>query len=270
MSAEPHQCHVWIRQPLFGQHVLSFDDFLRFPVELRARLIAEGAVQFFRSSGTCVSLSETLEKIVTTWAAEFDAECICRCRSTKRIRRRTEVTSMDHLSPCDRRRFARTQYDPTGTRVLVGSMAKERFGISEDVSPGGLRFRVRGHYAPGDRLVVTWPDEQGDARETCHEATVVRADRDEGTTRDPLPATGRGRLRLIDAMRLGCRRLEKSHSLSDRDRGLRHPEAHDVLDLGALLDQFWAGQLCELAISTPDDVDASNQVVGQEEQRGVE
>ena len=179
MSAEPHQCHVWIRQPLFGQHVLSFDDFLRFPVELRARLIAEGAVQFFRSSGTCVSLSETLEKIVTTWAAEFDAESSVDAFG-ETDPEATEVASMDHLSPCDRRRFARTNMIRP-VRVLVGSMAKERFGISEDVSPGGLRFRVRGHYAPGDRVVVTWPDDHGDARETCHEATVVRADRDEGT-----------------------------------------------------------------------------------------
>ena len=77
----------------------------------------------------------------------------------------------------ERRRYARhAMVRPL--RVLEERDVKERIAISQDVSRGGLCFRARRRYSPGDRLTLVWSSNEDFSGETWRRATVVRSWRD--------------------------------------------------------------------------------------------
>ena len=77
----------------------------------------------------------------------------------------------------ERRRYARRRM-VRPLRVLEERDAKERIAISQDVSRGGLCFRARRRYSPGDRLTLVWSSVEELPGETWRQATVVRSWRD--------------------------------------------------------------------------------------------
>ena len=185
MPKEAEICHVWTRVPVFGRHVITLDDFLDFPPNMRAQLIADCAVEFFRSSGSVIPLRDALDSILDDDSPSED------CFSTHLVETdfveayeepvenvTSSLEDSDLAASAERRRYFRKRM-VRPLRVLRETEAKERVAISEDVSSGGLRFRSRSRYSPGDRLIVAWSPNQGARQETWRRATVVRSIKDD-------------------------------------------------------------------------------------------
>ena len=182
MPKETEICHVWTRVPVFGRHVITLDDFLDFPPNTRAQLIADCAVEFFRSSGSVIPLRDALDSILDDEPSrqeDLGFHSAAEFSFGEHIEEPANLlASDDEAEPAlERRRFLRERM-VRPLRVLRETEAKERVAVSEDVSTGGLRFRSRSRYSPGDRLIVAWSPSEGAVQETWRRATVVRSIRD--------------------------------------------------------------------------------------------
>ena len=142
---------------------LGPDAFLALDGSTKARLVQLGQVSFLDSAGTQLPLSEAVESLYHRWRAARRDERRARPRmgrSPLRLRALTGgggTPTSRKASERDKSGEWQVQRNPVeGTPLcIVGENEGVRHvGIRRELLPGGLTFRSRGRYRPGERLLL--------------------------------------------------------------------------------------------------------------------